>query len=254
MGENTLRYRPTYAAGTYWRRRFLALVIGLAALALIAWALSSALRASSGSSPAAAARGAAGPGTGPRAGGPGGGHGGSGAPAGRGGSAGRSAHAAGSQSARPSPGHPGGSPDPGASGTPAGYPGVRPAFCSRHAVVLSLSAAQTDFAPQQWPSFGLDVVSTQQADCSFNVGPGYLTLVIKEGPVRVWSSADCVTGDRSLLSALRRGVPTVLPVSWDLKTSAPGCAGPVTKVPAGTYTAYAIQGSLASAPLTFRVG
>jgi hypothetical protein len=254
MGENTLRYQSENAAATYWRRRFLTLAIGLSALALVAWALSSALSVSSAGSPAGAGHGKAGPGSASGAGRSGVANGGSGGGrADRGGSAGQPKRTGGKQSAQPSSHHRGASPHP-APSTPAGYPGVRPAFCSRSDIVLSVVADQTDFAAQQSPSFGVEVVSTQQPDCSFNVGPSYLALVIKEGPVRLWSSADCVTGSGGLVSALKRGVPTVLPLTWDLKTSAPGCGGPVTRVPAGAYTAYAVQGSLVSAPLAFRVG
>jgi hypothetical protein len=256
MGENTFRYQSGNAAATYWRRRFVSLVIGLSALALVAWALSSALSASTDGGLAGAGHGKAGPGSAHGAGRSGvtGGDGGSGGGrADRGGSAGQPQRAGGTSSAQPSSHQSGAAPHP-APSTPAHYPGVRPAFCSRSDIVLSLVAGQTDFASQQSPSFGVEVVSTQQSACSFNVGPSYLALVIKEGPVRVWSSADCVTGSGSLVSALKRGVPTVLPLTWDLKTSAPGCGGPVTRVPAGAYTAYAVQGGLVSAPLAFRVG
>jgi hypothetical protein len=99
----------------------------------------------------------------------------------------------------------------------------------------------------------MTIVSTQSAECSFNLGPAHLALVIKEGQVRVWSSADCATGSGSLISALKRGVPTVLPVTWHRRTSAPGCSGPVNRVPPGVYRAYVIDGSLTSAPLTFSI-
>lgn len=120
--------------------------------------------------------------------------------------------------------------------------------------MLSLSSSQASFGPQQQPAFSLTIVSTQQAECSFNVGPGFLALVVKEGPVRVWSSADCVRGTGSLVSALRRGVPTVLPVTWNRRTSSPGCSGPVNRIPAGVYTAYATDDSIISAPVTFHLG
>jgi hypothetical protein len=133
-------------------------------------------------------------------------------------------------------------------------PVVRPAFCPRRDIVLSLYAGQLDFGPRQPPSFSISVVSTGPADCSFDVGPAHLALVIKEGQVRVWSSADCVSGPGGLISALRRGVPTVLPVTWNRQTSAPGCTGPAAQVPAGLYTAYAADGWLSSTSLTFRLG
>jgi len=128
-----------------------------------------------------------------------------------------------------------------------------PAFCGWRDIVLSLFSNQTSFGPGQPPSFSLSVVSTQAAECSFNVGPGFLAVVIKEGPTTIWSSADCVQGSGGLITALKRGVPTVLPIGWNRRTSAPGCSSPVTQVPPGVYTAYAVERSLVSAPLTFRL-
>ncbi len=237
-------------AATYWRRRFLVLAVGLAILGAAAWGLSDALRVHPGAGTATGQHGAA-PGrfagagaapAGPR-------HGGR-APAsgtGRRGGAGRSQRrkSAGAGTVART--------RPTAKPSASGFGGFKPAFCSWHSIVLSLSAAQVDFGRGQEPGFSLSVVSTQPADCSFNVGPGHLALVIKEGPARVWSSADCVSGTGNLVAALRRGVPTVVSIGWNRRTSSPGCAGPVREVPAGTYTGYAADGSIASPPVTFRL-
>ncbi len=120
--------------------------------------------------------------------------------------------------------------------------------------MLSLFTGQTNFGHRQSPSFDINVVSTQQPECSFNVGSQHIALVIKEGPARVWSSADCAEGKGGLIAALKRGVPTVLSINWDRTTSAPGCSVRAMQVPAGLYTAYAIDGNLSSAPVTFRLG
>jgi hypothetical protein len=120
--------------------------------------------------------------------------------------------------------------------------------------VLSLFASQTQFGPRQVPAFDVNVVSTQSAECSFNIGSQHIALVIKEGPALIWSSADCAAGTAGLIAALRRGVPTVLTVSWDRRTSAPGCSGRSTQVPPGDYTAYATDAGLISAPVNLRLG
>lgn len=119
--------------------------------------------------------------------------------------------------------------------------------------MLSLFLNQASFGPGQRPEFDLNVVSTQQANCSFNVGPRRLALVITRGPARIWSSADCVTGSGQLVTALSRGVPTVLTVDWNRVISQVGCASRRRGAPPGLYTAYAVEGALASAPVTFRL-
>jgi hypothetical protein len=244
-------------ASTYWRRRFVALVIGLAILALFAWALSGALRSS------LAVRGAA--------------DGGS-----RGGQqdhqqAGQAGHGAGgsgpalapvrtaSSSAPPSAPAAGGAKDRArARGRPAparsvpgprsaGGPGRVPRPCRPADVVLSLSSGQASFGPRQMPVFDLDIVSTSAGTCTFNAGAKYLTLVVKSGRTRIWASGDCVQGEGSLVSDLTRGVPTVVPISWDRETSSPGCQVGARHVPAGAYSATAVAGADTSPTETFRL-
>ena len=235
-------------SATYWRRRFITLAVGLAVLGAASWGLSQALRVHpAGKSSTGALRGS-GKGTAPRAGNPAAGgsqHRGAGSQGGTG---------PGGSHGRSGPGtvtRPGAAPKP--TATTSGFAGFKPAFCSWHAIVLSLSASQVHFGSGQQPAFSLSVVSTQPTDCSFNVGSGHLAVVIKEGPARIWSSSDCVNGTGSLVTALRRGVPTVVSVDWNRRTSSPGCSGPARVVPAGTYTAYAVEGSIVSPPVTLRL-
>lgn len=242
----------SHSSGTYWRRRFTVLVIGLSVFTMAAWTLSDALQVRP--HPA----GAGGPGRPGLA--PGGGTHGRGAPQG-GGSPGngtsvrpaRSTSASQGKSGSPgASGQP--SPAPSASASTRGFHGFQPAFCAKSSIVLSLTAAALTFGARQLPQFSLSVVSTQPASCSFNIGPRHLALVIKEGPTRIWSSADCASGTGSLVSALRRGVPTVVAISWNRQTSSPGCPGPARLAPAGSYTGYAVDGSLVSAPVTIHLG
>ena len=277
MGENTFGYSGE-TADTYWRRRCVALTVGLVLFALPAWGLSQALRvgpASSGSGSAGSGPAGSGPaGSGPGSSGsaragaghrPGTGGSGAGTRRGRsggasGGGSGGAGNPGGVRRGRSGAGHTGAvsggtvGPSPGSSGHGHGFHGFQPAFCARRSIVLSLSAGQISYGRRQHPEFSLSIVSTQQHPCSFNVGSGHLALVIREGATRIWSSADCPVGTPSLVAALRRGVPTVASVGWDKHTSAPGCSGQARPVPPGLYTGYAVDGPVVSAPVTFRLG
>src|SRR5258708_30352931 len=254
------------ATSTYWRRRFVVLAIGLPVFATAAWTLSDALKVSPGpvspgsrsgltwprTGSGATEQGSGGQGPGISTGAPGGpASPGRSSPAGRPSRAGRSGRAA-LTDGRPAP-TPSPSPSPSPSPRISGFHGFQPAFCARSSVVLTLAATQATFGAHQLAGFSLSVVSTQQRSCSFNIGPGHLALVVTEGPARIWSSADCVSGTASIVSALRRGVPTVVAISWNRQTSAPGCSIPARVAPPGTYTGYAVDGSLTSAPVTFRL-
>ena len=235
---------PGFAAApatTYWRRRFAILAIGLSLLAVASWTLSQALKVTPS---APRPSGQHGQGSGTKAAPPGHpGHGTSGAATGpASASRGRGAGPVAKRQPAPQP-----------SATTSGFGGFKPAFCSWHSIVLSLSAAQARYGPGEQPSFSLSVVSTQPTPCSFNIGPSHLALVIKEGPVRIWSSADCVSGSGNLVAALHRGVPTVVTIGWSRKMSSAGCTGPIRSVPPGTYTGYAVDGSLTSGPVPIRL-
>jgi hypothetical protein len=254
MGGNKFRYQPERAAGLYWRRRFMVLLIGLAMFGVAAWGLSTALKVPAGAT----------------------------GPAGTGASPGTSA-AGPTPTARSSPRHPAatgttvrhpkkaasghGSQGKGAvtasrplsarsrrPGTSSGQYQFKPAFCARSSIVLSVFSSQARFMAGQAPAFDINIVSTQATTCSFNVGSAHVALIIREGSATIWNSSYCTDGSGSLITPLMRGVPTVVSMAWDRLTAAPGCAGRRRRVPPGTYTVTAVDGSLSSAPVTFRLG
>jgi len=121
-------------------------------------------------------------------------------------------------------------------------------------VVISLFATQASYSQGQPAEFDDDVVSTAAGDCWFNIGPRYLAVVVTQGKQRVWDSADCAAAPGSLPADLARGVPMVLPVSWYVQTSAPGCPTTGRQAAGGSYTATAAGSGLSSDPVTFRLG
>jgi hypothetical protein len=249
MYRNTLRYEQgdgQTPPGVYWRRRFLALVAGLSVLALIAWAFAGVLGGSGtgrnaadvnhtrsshrvGAAGAGVAAGAQTPDT-------------------------NSPAAAPSASASVAPGR---GAKPGATTVPAAghsaAPTAGPPACRSADVVISVFASQDSFGQGQPPEFNLDVVSTADGTCAFNIGPRFLTLVIRAGGKRVWGSADCAAAPGSVVTDLARGVPTMLPVTWDLQTSVPGCRATAAQATAGSYSATASDDGVTSNPVTFRL-
>ncbi len=126
------------------------------------------------------------------------------------------------------------------------------AACPRGSVVLSLFTSKYRYLARQAPRFQLDVVSTAPRPCSFGLGAKNVQLVIKAGGERrVWDSADCVRLAGHRMGRLTRGVPAVLRISWDRKTSAAGCRLPGQPARPGTYTATARSGPLRSPALIF---
>ena len=250
-------------AMTYWRRRFIALTVGLGMLSLIAWAFSGTLGTSQagGSTAAGGARASHGHSARTAAG------------SGGSGSASRpvtqpqtTASATASPAARPSASaQPSPSPATGALAQADHPPAQLAAFAPRRAphpartckpgdVVLSLFVDQDSYGQGQLPEFDVNVVSTATRTCGFNVGAKHLSLVVRAHGKRVWASVKCATGHGTLTTNLARGVPVIVPVSWNRQTSALACQGTGQQAPAGRYTASASDGGVASNPVRFTIG
>lgn len=147
------------------------------------------------------------------------------------------------------------SPTPGAS--PSSHAAAvhhGPPACASADVVLSLFSAQGSYSARQTPEFDMDVVSTADRTCLFNVGASHLVLAVTQGSKQIWTSADCAEGQASLITRLRRGIPTVVPITWNGQRSAKGCPVPGKTAAPGDYTATATDDQLSSSPLPFRLG
>jgi hypothetical protein len=113
-------------------------------------------------------------------------------------------------------------------------------------VTLSLSSPQYWYQQGSTPRFTVRAVSSQPRPCRFNMGTASVAVVVAYGSQRIWSSADCATGARSRETVLTSGTPAVLRLSWDRRTSSPGCAGTGQPVRSGEYSATAVAGRLHS--------
>lgn len=274
MRHYSSRYRQPAVPDVYWRRRALALATGIAVVALLAWAVNGMLsdpaatqtasvtKASGGqggqSGQGQAGQGLSGQGQGQAGqgqggqgqGGQDGTQGGQGA-AGSGGSPGKAAgHATASASASPSgskSGRPSGRRSRGASGGQRGAAGS----CRPGNLVLTLVTMQHRYRAGALPIFRAYVVNTGSRRCQFNTGYRSLAVIIRSGPARVWGSGDCGQGRASHPEWLARGVPVVRRVSWDRRTSFPGCHPKGSSARPGHYSATLVSGHLTSKPVRF---
>jgi hypothetical protein len=120
--------------------------------------------------------------------------------------------------------------------------------------VLSLFSNQGSYAAGQDAQLEIDVVSTEVQNCNFDVGAGHLVLQISKGSRIVWTSKQCAEGAASLITTLHRGVPTRVPMTWNGRRSSAGCPVPGPRAGRGSYTAVALDGTLNSNAVNFRLG
>ena len=118
--------------------------------------------------------------------------------------------------------------------------------CTPGGVTLSVSSPQWWYQAGAAPEFTVRARANGQP-CRFKVSSATVSVVVTAAGHHIWSSADCASGSESstvVLTASRRTV--VLRVSWDRKTSAPGCAGTSRLARPGEYQVTAVAGHLHS--------
>jgi hypothetical protein len=224
------RTRPAgISPTTYWRRRVFVFAVGIGLLTALSWTVNGMLTGRSSADRAASA--------------------------GRAGAAGSAAARAGSGPALPASS---------ASARPASVPSQHPSAisspasgaalaCAPGAVTLRLSSPQYWYQAGKMPSFTVHAISHGEQPCRFNMGTKFVSVVIASAR-RVWSSADCVSGSGSNMIVLARGRPAVLRVSWDRRTSSPGCGGASHAAVPGEYTVIAVAGRLRSKTVNLVLG
>lgn len=143
----------------------------------------------------------------------------------------------------PSPQH--STPPPGGSG--------QARACAPGKVTLRLSSPQYWYQMGVTPRFTVHAISQEARPCRFNMGTASVSVVISAAGRRVWSSADCAHSGGSDVVVLTSGKPAALHLSWDRKTSSPGCGG-TRPVRPGEYQATAVAAGTRSPTVNLVLG
>jgi hypothetical protein len=121
-------------------------------------------------------------------------------------------------------------------------------------VALSVSSPQYFYQPGKTPLFTVHAVSRESRPCRFNMSSKVVSVVIASGDRRLWSSADCASGASSDMVVITSDKPAALRVSWDRRTSSPGCSVRGHLVRPGEYQVSAVAGGLHSPTMNFVLG
>ena len=81
----------------------------------------------------------------------------------------------------------------------------------------------------------------------------FVSVVITSGDRRIWSSADCASGASSNMTVIASDRPAALAVSWNRRTSSPGCDSGQLVRP-GEYQVSVVAGRLHSRTVNFVLG
>ncbi|MEV7008330.1 hypothetical protein [Streptosporangium sp. NPDC051022] len=109
--------------------------------------------------------------------------------------------------------------------------------CDPSDLVLHMQGQGEIYTGRDRPRFILTLVNTSKVMCTADVGSRALEVLITSGTDRVWSSADCVSGETEDVHRLDRGIPYVRQIEWDRRRSGGDCEAERAAARTGTYVA-----------------
>jgi len=132
----------------------------------------------------------------------------------------------------------------GATATAAGKPA--PTGCATQDIEVTVRADARRYAASVKPKLFISVVNRGQAACRFDVGSKALTLVVRSGKDRIWSSDDCQGAGKSDVRLLQPGKPFTAAAEWSRVRSVPGCPKGQPAAKPGTYLLFGSAGGVES--------
>jgi hypothetical protein len=138
--------------------------------------------------------------------------------------------------------------------TPTPSPPPAPKACADAALRLTVAPRQPAYTVGQTPVLDLRVRNVSTLACVRDLGAALQEIMLYRGSQRLWSSNDCYPEGERDSQVLRPGAVESFSVTWSGLGSRPRCAGPRTRVGAGSYTLVGRLGSLVSgrAPIVLR--
>ncbi len=124
--------------------------------------------------------------------------------------------------------------------------------CSQENTEVRVGASRETYRAGQTPRFTVVVANNGNRTCKRAVGAQGLRLVVATPDGEsVWQSNHCADRSETKIATLSPGEEYSTHLTWNRRTSAPGCPDGQPRAPAGTYRLQAAAGGVASQILTF---
>jgi len=125
--------------------------------------------------------------------------------------------------------------------------------CAPSDIVLSLFTSQPSYAQGELPSFSVYAVSTSARTCTLSYGPGSVHIVVTKHGRVVWDSDACKP-PAAPRARFTLGVPQVLTMPWNRRAASPsGCGGSLPADAGGTFDAVAMTVGQTSPVRSFKL-
>ncbi|MGX7677680.1 hypothetical protein ACSMXN_02145 [Jatrophihabitans sp. DSM 45814] len=128
---------------------------------------------------------------------------------------------------------------------------VAPVNCTPAQLTITASTNAPTYVVGATPELALVVTNKGPRPCIADLSDAQIELRVFSGSARIWGSHDCQVEPGTSKQTLPVGRPTTRVIEWSGLSSMPGCAGVRQRVPAGTYTLFALLSGQQGKPATF---
>lgn len=126
-----------------------------------------------------------------------------------------------------------------------------PVACTAGQLSIAAASDAASYPVGAKPDLAIVVTNRGPAPCVADLADPQIELRVHAGSARVWGSHDCQIAPGSSPQTLPVGEPIRRVIQWSGLSSQPNCAGVRQRVPAGTYTVYALLAGRQGAKATF---
>lgn len=132
---------------------------------------------------------------------------------------------------------------------------VPPGQCSDQSLAVRVTADQPNYPVGAEPDFTIVITNIGTAPCERDLGAGLQQVLVYtlDGNQRLWANTDCFPESTADVRSLQPGDQAAYSVKWSATTSEPGCETPREPVGPGAYTVVGQLGGLRSSPEPFNI-
>ncbi|MGW0019182.1 hypothetical protein ACWDUD_12710 [Rhodococcus sp. NPDC003382] len=127
--------------------------------------------------------------------------------------------------------------------------------CPDQSLAVRVTADQPNYRVGDEPAFTIVITNIGTEQCERDLGAGLQQVLVYslDGGTRFWSNTDCFPESTADVRTLAPGDQAAFSVKWSGTTSAPGCQQPREPVGPGAYSVVGQLGGLRSTPEPFNV-
>lgn len=123
--------------------------------------------------------------------------------------------------------------------------------CTASELRIAAASNAKTYPVNATPLLSLIVTDVGPRPCITDLADRQIELRVFAGSARVWGSHDCEIQPGTSRVTLPVGKAIQREIQWSGLSSQPACAGVRQRVPAGTYTVYALLAGHQGTPATF---